>query len=179
MLDNQLFPLIIQVINASLAAQSITGVTVRQSYQPTQQGTPSGPSLNITKIYDHRHGFIAREEIWNPDISEMVFTETQVMESRFQISALSIQNPANQNQLTATDLVNAAAFALQSQATLDTFQNNNVGIERIMDIRIPQFADDYDRYEANPNFDFTLTHKQVIISDVPIVDNFTFNLNRV
>jgi len=41
---------------------------------------------------------------------------------------------------------------------------------RVTDVRNPFFEDDKTRFEANPNFDITLTHASPITLTVPPVD---------
>jgi len=108
-----------------------------------------------------------------------VTVEEQVYESTFQVSALATQDPANPNQLTASDIVNYGAYIMQSGVTVAAIEAQGVGILKIGDIRNPYFTDDRQRYEASPSFDFTLTHKQVIISAPPILSGETFNIYSV
>lgn len=99
----------------------------------------------------------------------MVYEEIQQYLTRFQLSALSTQDPANATQLTASDILNYAAYAMQSETTVASLESVGVGIMRIEDIQNPYFSDDRQRYEASPSLDFTLSYKQQIISYVPIV----------
>lgn len=181
MLDNEIIQVIISIINAGLTAagSSYAGLLVKQSNQPTQQGVPTKSTVFLTKLPDHRYGSLRREDKWDLDLLKMIHTETQQYESTFQIEALAIQNPKNINSLTAADIVNRVAAILQSDYALTTFRQNELGVERILDIRNPYFQDDKQRNEAVPSFDFILTHKQVIISESPIVETIEYNFNRV
>lgn len=98
-----------------------------------------------------------------------IYTETQQYETAFQVSALATQDPANTESLTASDIVNLARYVLQSAATITALEAQGVGILRISDVRNPYFTDDRQRYEASPNFDFKLTHKQIVTTVVPVV----------
>ncbi len=98
----------------------------------------------------------------------------------FQITALSIQIPKlGVAQLTASDIANTAAGIMQSDMSIDTLTSKGLFIYRITDVRNPYFVDDKERFEASPSFDFTLQHEQVIISQTPVVDDFTFDIERV
>lgn len=190
-----LFALIVKTINAGLAAQGITGVTVQQSFQPTTQGIPTGPMAAVFKVADKRYGFLKRGEQWVPsdgafsngfnpgfDVVHdgyMAHSEAQWMESTFQVTCLAPQNPKVLRQLSAADLADACASALQSDAGRAIMRAEGVGVLRVTDIRAPAFIDDRDRNEYAPNFDFTLTHENVRLSSSPIVENFDFNLQRV
>lgn len=178
MRDNQLFALIIPILNAGFAAQSLD-IIVMQNFQPTQQGVPNSPVLYLHKVSDHRYGHVHRKDEWDDEEEVERHTETQWYETTFQASALAIQDPANVNSLTAADILNTAAAILQSDSTIQALGSQNVGILRIMDIRNPYFTDDRDRFEASPSFDFTLTHEQAIITEIPFVITEEFNIARV
>lgn len=162
--DNALISLIISTIKAQEPIAGIADLPVKQAYQPRNQGVNIEPTAYLFKIGDKRYGFRTKTNVWDADISRMVHVETQVYESTFQISALAIQNPRTPSAPTASDILNSIAYILQSDTTIETFESQNVGILRVMDIRNPYFMDDKNRYEASPSFDFILTHKQIISS---------------
>ena len=175
MRDNEIMRVLIPNLTASLVefvASSnfaVQSPIVKQSFQPTQQGVPTCPTVFIHKIGDHRYGFPKKEYKWDEIKERMVNTETQIMETMYQVNALFIQDPANMVQLTASDLVNETAAILQSDYFLQILKANDIGMERITDIRQDFFYDDRDRQEASPSFDFTIAHKQVTIRNAPIV----------
>lgn len=169
MLDNDLFALIRTIINANATVAGIPGLTVKQSFQPTQQGVDTNPASYLFKIGDHRLGFPQRKDVWDAMTSQMIHTTLQQYETTFQISALATQNPSTPAAYTASDILNAVAYILQSDAAVDAFEAAGVGILRVADVRNPYFSDDRQRNEADPSFDFTLTHKQVIVTETPIL----------
>lgn len=181
MLDNQLIAAIVGIIRAGLTAAGTPYSTavVLQSFQPTQEGVPSVPSVFLHKLSDHRYGFLGRQDIYDEAHEIFTHTETQVYESMFQITTLVTQDPANVNQMTASDLANRVAAILQSDATIATLLTSDIQILRVTDVRNPYFTDDRDRNEANPSFDFTLTHKQIIISSTPVIESVEINFDRV
>lgn len=182
MLDGPIFKNVIDALRAGLTAQGSPTdpkdpnyIQILQNFQPTSQGMPSGPTLYIHKLGDRRYGFLGRTDEWDPDVKTEKHTETQVMESMFQISALSIQNPKlGAAQLTASDIANMAAGILQSDVTREFLTAKGLNIYRITDVRNPYFVDDKARYEAAPSFDFTLQHEQVIISETPTIEAVEF-----
>lgn len=180
MQDNALIRLFLPIINAGLIADGYTGVNVLQANQPTQQGVPIAPSVYFTKIGDHRYGFLHRDDTWDDINSRMVHTEIQQYETTFQVSALVLQNPRVTNKYTASDLVNEVAAILQSDNTVTTLMESNVGILRVQEIRNPFFVDDMDNFEASPSFDFTLTHLQTRVSVDPVIElPVIIDINRV
>lgn len=179
MLDNDLIKAFLPIINAGLIARGFNNVTVSQSYQPTQQGVFSGPSVYFFKVSDKRYGFLDRVSYWDEVNSQMVHTETQDYETTFQVNALSIQDPSDTDSITASDLVNTVSAILQSDSTVETLNSLDIGILRITDVRNPYFIDDKDRFEASPSFDFTLTHKQIYTTTVPVTLTIEPNIYRV
>ncbi len=149
MLDNQLIQLFLPLITAGLTAQGYSGVSVTQSFQPTQQGAFTGPAVYFFKIGDHRYGFLGRTNVWDSVHGVEVHTETQNYETTFQVSAWVRQVPGV-STYTASDLVNVVSGILQSDSTVFTLAANDVGIYRITDVRNPYFVDDRDQHEASP-----------------------------
>ncbi len=164
MLDNQLIQLFLPLIQSGLVNAGYQNIITKADYQPTQQGTNTGPTVYFHKIRDKRYGFLKRDDTYSGGV--MTHTEIQQYETTFQVSALVIQNPLVIS-FTASDLVNIVAMIMQSDYTRIQLFNGGVGIYRVTDIRNPYFVDDKGRYEASPSFDFTLTHQQISSSIDP------------
>lgn len=190
MLDNQLFTLLIAIIEAAEPGAGIPnvagqpGVPVYQSYQPQQQGVPTGPAAFLHIINHHRYGYPEKTDRWEPPVppaedGRMIHRETQILETMFQLDALATQDPNAPNQYTASDIVKLMSYIMQSDETLRQLRAAGVGIERITDVRNPQLVDDRDRFEASPSFDFVLTHKLIVESDVPVLQSEEFRFRSV
>ncbi len=164
MLDNQLIALIISIISSGLTLRGITGVTIFQAYQPTQQGIIETPTVLLSKLADYRRGSPQRVDVWDSFNSVLLHTELEVYETHYQIGSLYPQNPAV-NTLTASDLINSVSQILQSDDCIDQLFMNDVQILRITDIRNPYFRDDRDLFEMSPSMDIALTHKQIFTND--------------
>jgi len=177
--DNDLIRLFRPIIINGLVANGYDGVIVKQSYQPTQQGTDSEPAVYFQKIGDKRYGFLQTSDVWDEDENVMVHTETQQYETTFQFSALVLQSPLNPYSYTAADLVNEVAAIMQSNATQDILLESDVGILRVMNVVNPFFTDDFDKFEAAPLFELVLTHKQTRVTEVPVIQSTELNINRV
>lgn len=176
MLDNQLIALIISTIIAGEANAGIPGVPIKQAFQPTNQGVNIQPTGYLHKLEDKRYGYPQRTDTYDSVTGAMVHEELQIYETTFQIGCLSTQNPADTTQYTASDIVNLIAHIMQSDTTVTTLIDRGIGILRVEDVRNPYFMDDRNRYEAHPSFDFTLTHKQIILSTTPIIDTAFYNI---
>lgn len=179
MLDNQIIKIVRDLIIAGMTARGISGVSVKQSFQPTQQGANTAATVYLYKVSDKRYGFLGRKDVWNSAQNRIDHVETQQYETTFQVNALVIQDPSNINSLTASDIVNAVAGIIQSDTAINTFHTNGIGILRVTDVRNPYFVDDKGRHEASPNFDFTLTHKMIVSSTTPVIETVEFEINRV
>jgi hypothetical protein len=180
MLDNALIKLVRDTIIAQEGTAGIEGTPIKQAFQPTQQGVNKEPTAYFHKIHDRRRGFPQRTDVWVPDESEeggsMVHTEAVWYETTFQISTLSIQDPSDTEQYTASDILNLIAYILQSETTVQQLQAQGVGILRIGEVDNPYFMDDKQRFEAQPSLDFTLTHKQIVTSISPVILSTEFNI---
>lgn len=179
MRDNDLIRLFLPIIQQGLIDYGFTGVTTKQSNQPTLQGVNTNPTVYFFKVADHRYGFLYRKDDWDADASVMRHTESQQYETTFQVSALVLQNPKNPYGYTASDLVNTVAAIMQSDSTIETLENAGVGILRVIQVQNPYFMDDRDQFEASPSFDFVLTHKQTRVTTTPVIESYEFNINRV
>ena|ERR1700722_7123100 len=169
MLDNQLIKIFLPIIQNGLIDFGLTNVIVRQSNQPTQQGANSGQVVYFYKIGDYRYGFPGYHTYFDLNNLLMKQTYLQHYETTWQINAMAIQDPSNVDSLTASDLVNIVSEILQQDSTVIQFANNDIGILRITDVRNPYFVDDKDNFEASPSFDFTLSHKQIKETIIPII----------
>lgn len=201
MRDNQLIALLISQLNAGFSALGLT-VSVKQSYQPTRQGANVGPTVYISKLYDERMGTVGVSETWiganlatedgdaittedgtgvgvEYGAGFMQHTETQQYVTYFQASALAMQDPSDVNSLTASDITNYAASIAQSMAFIAALEAQGVGVLKIGQVRNPYFDDDRQRFEASPSFDFGLTHKQIIISTVPVISTTEYQILTV
>lgn len=167
MYDYQLVQLFIPIIQNGLIAAGFGTIPVIQAPQPTLEGVSTEPTVYYNKVGDHQYGFLSVKDgtpVVDDEVEESLF---QNMETTFQISVLSIQNPDTPTQFTASDIANRVALIMKSPATIKTLIANGVGIYRIQDVRNPYFSDDRDQSEASPNFDFTLTHKLGSVSNIP------------
>lgn len=176
MFDNQLIILTRNIIISQEAIAGIPNTPIKQAFQPTQQGVNTVPSAYIYKVMDKRLGSPYRVDVWDEVNSVMHHTEEQWYETTFQISALSTQDPSDTSQMTASDLLNMIAYIMQSTTTIEAFQAENVGLLRVTDVRNPYFVDDRDRHEANPSFDYVLTHKQIVTNDTNVLQSTEFSI---
>jgi len=177
--DNQLYQIILPIINNGLVADGFKNVLVKQANQPTQQGVPNSPTVFITKLADKRYGFLGRLNVYDEIASTITHTETQYYETTYRISGLVLQYPNVISNYTAADLIKEVSSIMQSDNTRDILNASGIGILRIKDIVNSYFTDDKDNFEAIPSFEFTLTYLNTRVNSVPIVNTYVVDIEGV
>ena len=177
--DNQVIAVLISVMRMGLDEIGLTDVQIRQNYQPRKVGVSSQPVLYFHKISAPRYGFPGRRDSYNSTNRNFDHSESIWRTPTFQVNGLSTQNPADINQLTASDIVEQTADVLQQSNTRTRLLAQKIGIFRITQIREDYFHDDRDRFEQSPSFDFTLSYRRVIDSTVQPVTDFSLNCHQV
>ena len=161
------------------SSTAVAGIPVYQSYQPTQQGVPLGPCAFLEIIGHERVGQPARTDFYDVPNSREVHTETQVMVTKFQLSALATQSTKRLTQYTAADIINLIGMILQNSTTVETLQAAGCGILLGRDTRNPKFIDDRGRFEASPSLDFSITHKMIVTKIIPVLQSTEIDIYRV
>lgn len=181
MLERELFTLIRSTLVAGLPA----GVAVERLNNPVVVGINSGPTVYLSTIIPARRvGWMGRRDVvtsMDPE-TMMRHDETQWLETTLQVSALHRQNPASPTfltELTAADLCLQASDILQGDAGLAAMGAQRVRPLRVTEIRVMQFINDADQFEANPSFDIVLSHVQIRQSTTPPVNQFVPDTGRV
>lgn len=171
MRDYDLFAAVVAVLRAGMAMDAAT-LDIEQNNQPRTSGRPNKRALLLDQIHARRYGHVKREDLPDPDVpTRMIHRETQIYETTIQVSSLAKPPPVtgvlDVNEPTAADLANQAAAVMQSDATIAALRALDIGVLRITDVRTPHFRNDRDQFEAAPNFDFVLTHKQITVTTTP------------
>jgi hypothetical protein len=161
MLDNQLIDLLATQLEAASAAAGWNYIVVQKD-QPTQQGIPTAPTIFFEKLFDSPHGWPIDSYVYQSAAGNFTETETQMVNTTFQISALVIQDPSNLALPTASDVANFMQQYLSARWSINYFMAQDVGLFRVTSIRNPAFNDDRTLYEYTPNFDITLTHSRAV-----------------
>lgn len=182
MFDNQLIVLVRTLLIAGESAAGIAGTPIKQAFQPTNQGVNTQPTAYFFKVGDQDIGSPQQNDVWDEDAERMVHTQLQQVATTFQIGVLATQSPSTPDAYTASDIVNQIRAIMISQPFiegLEAVRPHPVGILKPGNPRNPYFTDDRGQNEANPSFDFTLTHKQVIITTSPTVESSELDIYRV
>ncbi|EAO0065956.1 hypothetical protein GPN87_003087 [Salmonella enterica] len=179
MRENELNSLLRGVLLDGLAARQLSTVAVKRSNQPTDQGPDSGPCLYFFVVNHHRCGAPQRSDKWDKEKGQMMHTESQWIETTYQITGSVMQDPADLDSPTANDLVFYASAILQSDNAIATLRKGGAGVYRITDGRNVFFKNDRDQYEASPSFDITLTHKDITVTTTPVISSVEAKIIRV
>lgn len=165
-------------ILAGLIKHGLSTVQVIENYQPTQQGRVSSPVIYFHALPEYRYGWQHRKRKYDDVENKITTTETQWIESSYQIYALAPENPLNLNLPTAVDLVSAAAMVCNSETFAVAMRKAGAGVQRITQIRNPYFVNDRGQFEASPSFDITLSHKRSFTEITPVAEDVTTQIFR-
>jgi len=163
---------------AGFVRYGVEGLQVKHGYQPTTQGRLDR-CVYFWEADETPIGWQHRTRSLDPQSLQLRTSETQIQSTMFQVQAFSPDNINDMAQLTAKDLVRMARQIVQSQPFVIALTAQNVGMTQPSSLRNPYFVNEQDQFEANPSFDFTVTHKQVIIQLTDSIDSLEFNLRRV
>lgn len=181
MLDSQLIPFFgSQIETAVLSAYpNIGDVEVIQAAQPTQQGTPTVPTLMFIKLPDRRSGW----PMTKTGRIAGVFTESviQLFESTFQVSALSWQDPSKPNDqvVTASDLLNQVLMYFTMPSVMRSWREQNLGILRVRDVTNESFENDQHQFEFYPTFQLVFTHQREFANKAELITMIDGEIHRV
>jgi hypothetical protein len=177
--DNDVLAALIASLRTSLDSYGLTTVGIEQSYQPRQIGINRTPTVYLHKIMANRWGWVGRKDVFNTEQSEFNHSDVYYRAATFQIDGLALQDPRKIDQLTASDLVETSADALQSLETIESLAKKQIRIERITQIRENYFIDDRDRHEQVPSFDCIVTYLINRTAVTPPVTNYRFSAHSI
>lgn len=177
MLENELYAFLKSTIEG-LEPQAgipnvlgVAGVPLIQNWQPTQQGTPSGPFAAFKITHHHAYGSMLRQNYYDEDHSQMLHSEMQQWETTFTMYAMSPIDPNSTTELTPGDIAMKLKYIVNCDSFVTAAQAQGLGVERVTDIRPPYFSNSQDRFVSAPNFDFVITHKQIVTNSVPVLQS--------
>lgn len=177
--DVQLMTLLRAQLIAGLTRHGQSSVPVIGSYQPTSQGRQSTPAIYFYRVQDYRYGWQSRKRVYDQPNNLITSTESQWMESTFQIYALAEYDPKNLALPNANDLTNLAAMICNSDSFVSGMRAGGAGVQRVTTIRNPFFVNDQGQFEPNPSFDITISHKREIVEQIPVAEEVDLTIYRV
>ena len=172
----ELFTLVKGILDAGLAAQSLSSIVVKRGNQSTQQGIVNGPAVYFWPIDGVKYGFQGREDKYNSTAGTFTHTEKSRHETTIQFNCLAT---TGDNQTTSADIASICAALLQTESAIATMVSADVGVLRIGNIRNLVFLDDQNNYKHSASFDAVFVHHRKLIATVPAIESITFNADRV
>ena len=167
MLDNDVYKVLVSTVKLGLTERGVPNTLVRQSYQPTQQAVKTGQCIFLHKLPSPQGSY----GLEYTDTGERI--QISYATSVFQVSALSPQNPADINSLTAYDLLTKVSDHLQSYDTIRQLQQGGIPLMRITNISADSFQNNFDQFELSPFFTLTLQNNRSYTKSIPQVDRVT------
>lgn len=142
-------------------------VKVLQAYRGNLvDGESPDPVVYIYEVTTVNHGF--RHERNTPNLSNGVdVEELQYRQTLFQLWGYV---PPAADGLTTADVVNMAAMAMQSNRLLAALKAQGIGVLRVTEVTNPFRSNEYERFEANPTFDVTITHRVSVTDVAPAIE---------
>lgn len=159
-----LFAAIANPLMGLMAEVGITDLPILASYQTGENGRVLKAAYMFPVTEEPRgwQGFKTKQG---------VTSMTQNQQDTYQIQVFCPDDPSNETQITAIDYANILRGLIQSPQYVAELAKLNIGIQRPTGIRPTFFQNEKDEYEANPNFDFTVSHKREIVLSVGEVYN--------
>ena len=167
MFDNEVYKVLVSTVKNGLAERGVPDALVRQSYQPTQQAVKTGQCIFLHKLPSPQGSY----GLEYTDTGERI--QISYATSVYQVSALSPQNPADINSLTAYDLLTKVSDHLQSYDTIRQLQTKGIPLMRVTNISADSFQNSFDQFELSPFFTLTLQNNRSYTREVPQVDRVT------
>lgn len=172
MLDHEICTALRAVLGPLVKEQFPT-TEIIQAFQGTSQGVPTDPTVFIHKISDKRYGFPRTDHQFRPAPGtdpldpNIPTVTTQLVESRFQFSALRKNNPSDPAPVTASDMLRYVAMLMSVDGILHALRARGLKLMRILDVVNPYFTDDSDQFAASPTFDVVIQHYDTYSAPVP------------
>lgn len=168
--------LLVRELTAGLARAGVT-LPVIAGNQPTTQGRED-EGIYFFPISSNAAGWQGRNYETNT-LPLIPMTDTQIVETTFQVEALVPDDPSDLAQITALDALHVARMVIASLPFVEALRVDGVGVQRPTNVRTPYFTNDRDQFEMSPSFDFTISHKRAIIQSVNSIDAIGVDIHRL
>lgn len=172
MLDSELITLLGGEVEKAVKAAYplLADFEVIQGAQPTQQGTPSVPTIIILKVHDRTRGWPMTTYAKNED---GLFQETlvQLIETTCNVSALFWQDPNKPDSevVTAADLLSSVMLQFLFPSKISELMGKGCNILRVTEVTNEPFEDDNHRFEFFPTFELVFTHGREASKTSPFI----------
>ena len=146
-----------RILLERMAEQGLGNYRVLADYQPTSQGREQN-AVYFFEVSDNRSGWQGRSYTTPTDESDGQRHERQTMQTVMQFGAFVDKD----RDITAKDLLNNVALIINSLGFILDASKENIGVQRVTDIRTPYFKNESDRFEMSPSFDVTFSYTRTL-----------------
>lgn len=178
MRENDIYKLIRQLLVEIAPKRFPTPLGYQLSFQPTQEGRPSTPTVFFAAIGNYRYGWMSRESKWDSAAGSMRLHETQAMETTVQFSAY-LGNSTDPNAATPSDALSAVCGVMQGEEFIEKARIFGIQVLRVTDQKIIPFQNESNQWERMPTFDIVIKHTDYFVDSVQIVNAFEFEMHAV
>jgi len=142
-----------------LAHAGVTDLPVIAGNQPSVAQGREPRAVYFWSVSDTPRGWQGRTLKTNPSTFQLETVETQFVQTMFQVNVFTPDDPEDTTSDTAKDLCNLVRMLVQSNRFTEAMTAVGIGVQTPSPIRAPFFVNDFDQYEQNPSFDFTVSRK--------------------
>lgn len=164
MTEMEVFGMFMALVPPAAALRGVV-VQARQSFQPVQTGTPSGPTVAFSTVSSVRYGWRKSAAAWESSSQTMQNHEAQAMETTVQCTLVWV--PSLADTLTAFDVAQLVADGCQSDSFIHAmYSGYGAQVLRIGDVRPGRFTGDDGQHANWPSFDIVFKHTREFTSTV-------------
>lgn len=146
------------------------------AFQPTKQGRVDD-GIYFFPLNRGKRGWQSRRY---HDIGDaLVATESQINESMYQFQAFVEDDPEDDAQLLASDVLAIVRGVIQSTKFVQFMTGIGIGVQRATEIVTPSFVNDRDQFEFNPNFTVIFTHHRSITQATAHIEQVVPGIHRI
>lgn len=167
---------ILNILNLALSEMNVQGVSVFRSYQPSKGHFPR-PHLLVHRLFTKSIAYVGEKTVIEEGKPKKILKEIQ--EIHYQIDAIKKAEPGNTEALTAFEIARLVKLWLNSPGGGAYIRRLGYGNLRAGDIRQPDFINETDVWETNPNFDLILICENDFKTDGKIIGGFMSDIKRI
>ena len=167
---------ILNILNLALSKMDIKGIEVVRNYQPAK-GNFNSPHLLVHRLFTNSIAYLSEKTVIEQGKPKKIMKEIQ--EIHYQIDAVKKAEPGNTSALTAFDVARLIKLWLNGSEAGAYIRSLGYGNLRAGDIRQPDFINETDVWETNPNFDLILICENDFKTDGKIIGGFMSDIKRI
>ena len=172
MTENQVKIIIRSKLLELLAANGLADYKVIEGNAPTKQGREI-KAIYYFPISSQKIGWQGRKYQIENDV--LVNEENQFYGLTIQMQGFAPPDA----ETTSLDVTQITRMLISSLSFVQHLAANGIGLQQPTDIRIIYFDNDFEQFEPDPNFDFTVTYNRTITDIVPVITDTTYSIYRL